>query len=98
VALLAAAIVVVASAAAVVPRGARAVDPVTGSGGDGAVLVAEPALIQHVVVPGDTVWALAERVDPNADPREVTDRILRLNGMSGPALQVGETVILPRVR
>jgi hypothetical protein len=42
----------------------------------------------HRVAPGDTLWALAGSVDPDADPRDVVDRIVALNvpGSPGSAL------------
>lgn len=63
---------------------------------------AEPAQLGrvHVVEPGDTLWGLATSVDPQADTRDVVDRLLELNA-GGPALGAdgqllaGETVRLP---
>ena len=46
-----------------------------------------------VVRPGDTLWAIAERLDPGADPRPVVDELVALNG-SAP-LQPGETLRAP---
>ena len=43
-----------------------------------------------VVRPGDTLWAIAERLDPGADPRPVVDELVALNG-SRPLLP-GETL------
>jgi hypothetical protein len=42
----------------------------------------------HRVAPGDTLWALAASVDPDADPRDVVDDIVSLNapGTPGSAL------------
>ena len=47
----------------------------------------------HVVQPGDTLWALAERIDPQADPRDVVDRIAEMN-RGGAALSDGGHLIL----
>jgi hypothetical protein len=46
-----------------------------------------------VVRPGDTLWAIAERIDPGADPRPVVDELVALNGSS--QLQPGETLRAP---
>ena len=46
-----------------------------------------------VVRPGDTLWAIAERIDPGADPRPVVDELIALNGSS--QLQPGETLRAP---
>ena len=65
--------------------------------GDGAVVVgSQAALGEHVVAPGDTLWALAQNVAPGVDPRETVDRIMRLNGLQGVDVQVGTVLLLPR--
>jgi hypothetical protein len=38
----------------------------------------------HRVAPGDTLWALASSVDPQADPRDVVDQIVALNDPGSP--------------
>ena len=38
----------------------------------------------HRVTPGDTLWALASSVDPQADPRDVVDQIVALNAPGSP--------------
>jgi len=54
----------------------------------------------HLVQPGDTLWAIAEGIAPQADPRDVVDRIAELN-RGGPALSAagnlisGESLRLP---
>jgi hypothetical protein len=54
----------------------------------------------HQVRQGDTLWALAAAVDPDADPRDVVDEIVRLNqgspAISGDGqLLAGEALRLP---
>ena len=49
--------------------------------------------ITYVVQPGDTLWSIAERLDPDGDPRPVVDRLARARG--GPVLHVGERLRLP---
>ena len=51
-----------------------------------------PAAPVYVVQPGDTFWSIAHKVEPHADPREVVDRLIDLNG-SG-ALQPGQRLRL----
>ncbi len=43
-----------------------------------------------VVQPGDTLWALAVRADPGADPRATVERIRRLNGMPDSTVRPGQ--------
>lgn len=47
----------------------------------------------YVVQPGDTLWSIARRVRPNADPRPLVDRLAVLHG--GTTLYVGERITLP---
>lgn len=47
------------------------------------------------VMPGDTLWSVAERVAPSADPRDVVDAIMRLNALSTARLDAGQQVAIP---
>lgn len=44
---------------------------------------------------GETLWALAQRIAPDRDPREVVAQIRELNGMDSSMLQVGQQLLLP---
>lgn len=48
-----------------------------------------------VVQPGDTLWSIAARRYPGDDVRERVEDIEQVNGLSGPAIQVGQTLRLP---
>lgn len=47
----------------------------------------------HVVDAGDTLWAIAEEIAPQADVRLVVDALAQRNGGSG--LQVGQRLVIP---
>ena len=47
------------------------------------------------VVPGDTLWAIAESVAPGVDPREAMHEIQKLNALTGGELQVGQQLAIP---
>lgn len=47
------------------------------------------------VLPGDTLWSLAESVAPAADPRDVIDAIIRLNVLASGQLEAGQTISIP---
>ena len=47
----------------------------------------------HVVQPGETLWAIAQQIAPNRDPRAVVDELVRLNGSA--ALTPGQRLVLP---
>jgi Tfp pilus assembly protein FimV len=44
---------------------------------------------------GDTVWSIAERIAPDADPRKTAIDLMAVNGLGTPELQVGQTLRLP---
>ena len=44
------------------------------------------------VQPGDTLWSIAQRAQPNRDPRGVVDRLLRLNHLDSVSLIPGQTL------
>lgn len=48
-----------------------------------------------VVAPGDTLWDLALRADPQADPRVTVARIVELNNLAGGYIQPGQKLQLP---
>jgi len=47
------------------------------------------------VMPGDTLWSIAETVAPSVDPRSVIGEIQRLNALGHGSLQVGQQLALP---
>ena len=55
---------------------------------------AQPAIGRtYVVQPGDTLWRIAQRVDPGGDVRRTVQQLAAANGGSG--LQVGQHLVLP---
>jgi LysM repeat protein len=53
-------------------------------------------LTQVVVQPGQSLWSVAENADPNADPRQVMQQIIELNGLAGDVIMVGQRLWVPR--
>lgn len=47
------------------------------------------------VMPGDTLWSIAEEVAPSADTRDVVDDIARLNALSSGELAAGQSLAIP---
>ncbi|MFT4213593.1 MAG: LysM peptidoglycan-binding domain-containing protein [Microbacterium sp.] len=47
------------------------------------------------VMPGDTLWSIAESAAPDADPRDVVDAIMRLNALSSGTLDSGQSLAIP---
>ncbi|MFC5181700.1 LysM peptidoglycan-binding domain-containing protein [Actinomadura harenae] len=53
-------------------------------------------VVPVVVRPGDTLWGIAGRAEPGADPRPAVKRILELNGLPDDALvQPGQRLNVP---
>lgn len=48
-----------------------------------------------VVGAGDTLWSIAERIAPQADPRDVVADLERANHLPGATVQAGERLALP---
>ena len=53
----------------------------------------QPAVI--VVEPGDTLWGIAERVAPEADPRATVRRLAEANGLATTVLVPGMQIQVP---
>jgi LysM domain len=49
-----------------------------------------------VVRPGQSLWAIAARAEPTADPRSVIQEIIDLNALGGTAIQPGQHLWVPR--
>lgn len=47
----------------------------------------------YVVQPGDTLWSIARRLDPGADPRPLVAELSAANG--GPVLHIGQRLAIP---
>jgi nucleoid-associated protein YgaU len=54
-------------------------------------------MLRVVVRPGETLWSIAVRTDPAADPRAVIQQIIDDNALRGPAIQVGQVLWVPRL-
>jgi hypothetical protein len=70
---------------------AFAMAPATATNDRGGNAVAE----RVTVLPGDTLWAIAERVRPDADPRATIARIKEMNGLTSGAAQAGQVLLVP---
>jgi nucleoid-associated protein YgaU len=68
--------------------------------GGGRALAADttprPVTTRTVVVEqGDSLWLIAQRAAPEADPREVVTRLRELNGMRSNLIQPGQVLLVP---
>jgi nucleoid-associated protein YgaU len=60
---------------------------------------AAPVVTASVVVKqGDSLWNIARRVSPGADPREVVGQIRDLNGLRSNLIQPGQVLLVPSGR
>jgi multidrug efflux pump subunit AcrA (membrane-fusion protein) len=53
------------------------------------------ATTQIVVAPGETLWTIAARVNPEIDPRAVIDQIMDLNVIEGSNVYAGQVLLVP---
>jgi LysM repeat protein len=49
-----------------------------------------------VVRQGETLWGIAAKADPDADPRATIDEIIDLNSLRGTVIQVGQVLLIPK--
>jgi len=71
-----------------------AYDVLAGSGSVPASAVSsQPARATVVAVPGDTLWAIADRHRGDVGQARYVDKLVELNG--GPSIVAGQTVVLP---
>ena len=62
----------------------------------GAVLPATS--FEYVTIgQGDSLWAIAESIAPEGDPRVLIDEIIRLNGLPDAVVEPGQRLALPVV-
>jgi hypothetical protein len=52
--------------------------------------------VQVVVLPGQSLWSVAEHADPNANTQAVMQQIIELNGLAGDAVTAGQQLWVPR--
>lgn len=72
-------------------QGTGALEAAAGAVGGGS------ATAVVVVQPGESLWAIAERVAPTTDPRSTILLIRELNGLpSGAVPQAGQGLVVPR--
>ena len=58
--------------------------------------LAAHSMVRVVVRPGDTLWSIAAKADPAADPRIVIRQIVDDNALSGTAISAGQVLWVPR--
>ena len=73
----------------------------TASGTPAASQDAPPGTAGHsmtriVVQPGQTLWSIAMRADPQADPRLVVQRIMAANALTDGSITPGQRLLVPR--
>jgi len=53
-----------------------------------------PAVVRHVVQPGESLWSVAEHLEPGADPRPLVDELAEARGSTN--VLPGETIVWSR--
>jgi nucleoid-associated protein YgaU len=71
--------------------------PLSGTGGHshatGSALAGNGHPVEYTVRPGDTLWSIAERVEPTADPRPLVAQLAAQTGSD--TVVPGERISLP---
>ena len=62
----------------------------------GTARAAGQYMTKVTIRPGDNLFSLAEKYDPNADPRAIVQEVLQLNSRPGYEVQPGEVLWMPR--
>lgn len=60
------------------------------SKGSDAVKIKKDSVISITVQSGDTLWSIAQKLEPKRDPRETVDKLVKARGTSN--IEVGETI------
>jgi hypothetical protein len=55
------------------------------------------SMLRVVVRPGESLWSIAVRSDPAADPRVVIQQIIDENALRGTAIRAGQVLWVPRI-
>ncbi len=66
----------------------------TGSGVPPSVF--DKHMSQVVVQPGDSLWSIAARAEPGADPRLVVQQITDINALPSAQIAAGQSLWVPR--
>jgi LysM repeat protein len=54
------------------------------------------SMTRVVVQPGQTLWSIASRAEPAADPRAVVQQIVDVNALPGTSIQPGQQLWVPK--
>lgn len=89
-------VAVLLAALAVLTVGLTAVAQAQAASSRSSAAAVRRSVTRVVVMPGQTLWSIALRADPAADPRVVVQQIVDVNGLRTTALQPGEQLWVPR--
>jgi hypothetical protein len=67
-------------------------------GGTSAIATGDSSAVTYsyvTVQPGESLWAIAQQLDPKADPRDVIAEIVNLNQLHTSDVQSGQRLALP---
>lgn len=73
--------------------GAVFVGPVAGAVAGQRVVSPKPRT--YVVESGDTLWAIAAKLRPGTDPRQLIQQIQQINGVRAGSLSPGQSLVVP---
>ena len=55
----------------------------------------EPVTVDYRVLPGDSLWTIAEEIAPDSDVRGLVAEIRDINDLESSLINVGQTLLVP---
>lgn len=52
-------------------------------------------IVSVTVYAGETLWGIAEREAPNADPRDFIQQVVEINGLTSSTIEPGQQILVP---
>lgn len=71
------------------------VGPLAGAAVERLAMPTPEATREVVVLPGDTLWEIAQTVQPDADPRDTVVVIRELNKLPDSGVRAGQRLVVP---
>lgn len=58
--------------------------------------VSASSLLYVTILEGQSLWSLAEELEPDADPRQFVEEVMTTNGLESASVQPGQRIAIPQ--